>query len=366
MRLRRRGRLSIASILGINSRIRVNRVRTILNSVIVAALSKHRVHANLCSLQDRAPYSDKILDNYRLGAQCSFDHYKKSIRKGKTMSFNCRVLRVVSVMVFGALFIFASSVYADTIYLKDGTMIKGAVKSEDEKTILIETGDTWKRVDKSNIESMNKDVVPAVPVEKQAETNVQVQQSSGAPSTRVTDLRLKFGSAAKLDTLSEEGFPDISLNGEDSSNVQIEVSTVMYGQSNVGLLLSAGLFSRKHSGSSIYQSQNKLDYDAAGFSFGIGMGIKASDHLHFEGKVDFGLGSGNATVTGYTGTTDSGAYTSVSLIAGAYLTFSKPGFQIGLELGSQSFDGKFTDNGIYEVTVKGSSSTANFVVGYRF
>jgi hypothetical protein len=282
------------------------------------------------------------------------------------MSINCRVLRVVSVMVFGALFIFASSVYADTIYLKDGTMIKGAVKSEDEKTILIETGDTWKRVDKSNIESMNKDTVPAVPAEKQADTNVQAQQPSAATSKRVTDLRIKFGSAAKIDTLSEQGFPDMSVNGEDSSNVQIEVNTVMYGQSSVGLLLSGGFFVRKHSGSSIYNPQTKLDYDAAGFSFGIGMGIKASDHLHFEGKVDFGLGAGNAKLTGYTGSTESGAYTSVSFIAGAYVTFSKPGFQLGFELGSQSFNGKFTDNGIYDASVKGGSGTANLVVGYRF
>jgi hypothetical protein len=297
---------------------------------------------------------------------CYISKDYQGVREGNTMSTNYRALQILSVMVFGALFISASSIYADTIYLKDGTMIKGAIKSEDEKTILIETGNTWKRVDKSNIESMNKDAVPAVSAEKQADTNVQAQQPSAATSASVTDLRVKFGSAAKIDTLSEQGFPDISVKAEDSSNVQIEVNTVMYGQSSVGLLLSGGLFVRKHSGSSIYQPQNKIDYDAAGFSFGIGMGIKASDHLHFEGKVELGLGAGNATVTGYTGTTESGSYASVSFIAGAYFTVSKPGLQIGLELGSQSFEGKFKDNGIYDASVKGSSGTANLVVGYRF
>jgi hypothetical protein len=280
-------------------------------------------------------------------------------------SINCRVLRVVSVIAFGALLIFASSVYADTIYLKDGTIIKGAVKSEDEKTILIEVGDTWKRVDKSNIESMSKDTPPA---EKQAETNVQAQQSTEAPSQRVTDLRLKFGSAAQINKLTENGV-SADLNGESSSNVQIEVNTVMYGQSNAGLLLGAGLFARKHSGSSKFQSQNKIDYDAAGVSLDIGIGIKANDHLHFEGKVELGLGGGNGKITApgqSVGSTEAGGYASFSLIAGAYYAFSKPGFQIGLELGAQSFSGNFKYEGSFDEKVEGSGATANLVLGYRF
>jgi hypothetical protein len=287
------------------------------------------------------------------------------------MSMNCRVLRVVSVIAFGALFIFASSVYADTIYLKDGTMIKGVVKSEDEKTMLIETGDTWKRVDKSNIDSMAKDAVPAVLAEQQAETNVPAQQPSANTPKEVTDIRLKFGTAAKIDKVTENG-TSFDLNGEDSGNIQLEVNTIMYGQSSVGLLLSAGFFVREHSGSSKFVSQNKLDYDAAGVSLGIGMGIKASDRLHFEGKGELGLGRGNAklTVPGQTvGSTDPEGYASFSLIAAAYYTFNKPGLQIGLELGAQSFSGKFTlrDNtGTFDEEVKGSSGTANLVVGYRF
>jgi len=284
------------------------------------------------------------------------------------MSINYRVLRIASVILFGALFIFASSVYADTIYLKDGTMIKGAVKSEDEKTILIEVGDTWKRVDKSNIESMTKDAVPAVPADKQAETSVPAQQPNDNISQNVTDIRFKLGTAAQIDKLTENG-TSADLNGETSSNIQIEVNTIMYGQSNAGLLLNAGLFVREHSGSNTLTPQNKIDYNAVGVSLGIGMGIKASDHLHFEGKAELGLGAGKAKLTAPgqpVGSTESGAYASFSLIAGAYYTFSKPGFQIGLELGAQSFDGKFKYNGIYEEELKGASGTANLVVGYRF
>ena len=281
------------------------------------------------------------------------------------MSINCWVLRVVTVMIFGALFIFESSVYADTIYLNDGTMIKGAIKSEDEKTILIETGNIWKRVNKSDIESINKDIVPE---EKQTETNVQAQQPSEATPQSVTDMRIKFGTAAQIDKLTENGISS-DINGEASSNIQMEVNAIMYGQSNVGLLLSAGFFARDHAGSDKVISQNKIDYDAVGFSLGIGMGIKANDHLHFEGKAELGLGEGNAKITApgqFVGSTTSGGYASLSLIAGAYYTFSKPGFQIGLELGAQTFNGKFTYNSLYDETVEGSNGTANLVVGYRF
>src|SRR5271169_218950 len=283
------------------------------------------------------------------------------------MSINCRVLQVVSVMVFGALLIFASSVYADTIYLKDGTMIKGEIKREDEKTILIEMGNTWRSVKKSDIESINKDTVPA---EKLAETNVQAQQPSAATSQNVTDIRFKFGTAAQMNKLTENGTSS-DLNGEACSNIQFEVNTIMYGQSNVGLLLSAGFFVRDHAGSDILISQNKIDYYAAGFSLGIGMGIKANDHLHFEGKTELGLGDGNAKITApgqVVGSTTPGEYASLSLIAGAYYTFSKPGFQIGLELGAQTFSGnfKYNSNSSYDETVEGSNGTANLVVGYRF
>jgi hypothetical protein len=278
------------------------------------------------------------------------------------MPIMCGVIRVVSVMVFGALFVFSSSVYADTLYLKDGTVIRGAVKSEDEKTILFEMGDTWKRVDKSNIEMMNKD---SAPVEKQADTNVQAQQSSAATSQRVTDLRLKFGSAAWVDTITENG-TRYDLKDDTGRNIQIEVSTAKYGQSNVGLLLSAGFFVREHSAS---DNQYKIEYDAVGVSLGVGMGIKANDHLHFEGKAEFGLGAGNATITSPRfagGSMESGRYASFSLIAGAFYTFTKPGFQLGLELGVQTFGGEFKYAGNFDEEVEGTSGTANLTVGYRF
>ena len=281
------------------------------------------------------------------------------------MSSNYRVSQITPVLVLGTLLFFTTGVYAETIYLKDGTILRGTVKSEDDKSLLIDIGDFWRSVDKNNIESMNKDTVP---VEKQAETNVQSQQSGTATPRPITDLRLKFGSAAQTDKLTENG-SSATLSGEPSSNIQIEVNMAFYDQSNVGYILSAGLFSRRHSGYNPTRPADKFEYDATGLSLGAGIGIKASDYLHFEGKIELGLGAGNGKITapGYVnGTSEGGGYGSASLILGAYYTVSKPGIQIGFELGTQSYSGEFKYAGIYNEKVEGSSSTANLVVGMRF
>jgi hypothetical protein len=264
----------------------------------------------------------------------------------------------------------STSVYAETIYLKDGTLIRGTIKNEDYKTLLIEVGDTWQSVDKSNIESISRDTVSA---EKQSETSFQAEKSSAATSRTEKDLRLKFGSAAQIDEISAMG-NTYTISGENSSNVQIEFNAGMYGRSNTGLILSVGLFSRTHSGKDNDPSlPTTFDYEAKGLSLGVGIGIKASDHLHFEGKLDFGFGSGEGTLSTpgvVWNETEASGYTSVSVILGAYYTVSSPGFQIGLELGLQSFSGDFdirSNLGGWEnLTVKGSNSTANLVVGVRF
>jgi hypothetical protein len=283
---------------------------------------------------------------------------------------NYRVFQTALLIAFCLFLLFSTSVYADTIYLKDGSIIRGTIKNEDYKTFLIEVGDTWQSVDKNNVESISKDTVP---VEKQAETSVQAEQPGAAMSRTDKDLRLKFGSAAQIDEISAVG-NTFTVSGEDSSNVQIEFTAGMYGQSNVGLVLSAGLFARTHSGKDNDPSlPTTIDYKAKGLSLGVGIGIKASDHLHFEGKLDFGFGSGDGTLSSpgiVFNETEASGYTSVSMILGAYYTVSSPGFQIGLELGAQSFSGDFdirSNFGGWEtLRVKGSNSTANLVVGVRF
>jgi hypothetical protein len=184
-----------------------------------------------------------------------------------------------------------------------------------------------------------------------------------------TDLRFKFGSSAQADELTIGGVTGTGT-GESSSNVQIELIFSPKTQESVGVIFGAGLFARTHSGS---DNTVTLDYKAAGLSLTGGIGIKANDNVHFEGKLELGLGSGEPDFSspGFVfNSTDSGAYSSVSLIVGGYYTVSNPGLQIGLELGTQSFKGDFkimNNGGSWsDGTVEGSSVTVNLVLGYRF
>ena len=188
-----------------------------------------------------------------------------------------------------------------------------------------------------------------------------------------TDLRFKFGTSAQADELTIGGITGTG-SGEGSSNIQVELIFSPKTQESVGLIFGAGLFARTHSGSDNDPvTPVSLDYKAAGLSLTGGIGIKANENVHFEGKLEIGLGSGEPTFSspGFVfNSTDSGSYSSVSFIVGGYYTVSSPGFQIGLELGAQSFEGDFKiwNNGGFwtDGTVEGSSGTINLVLGYRF
>jgi hypothetical protein len=187
------------------------------------------------------------------------------------------------------------------------------------------------------------------------------------------DLRVKFGTAAQADKFTIDN-TEITGTGESSGNVQIEFIVSPKRDSGVGYVLGAGLFFRKHSGNDNDPFMPvKVDYKATGLSLTGGIGIKANANFHFEGKLELGLGVGEPTLSSpgvVFNDTDSGAYTSASLILGGYYTFSSPGFQIGLELGAQSFKGDFKiwNNGGFwsDGTVEGSSGTINLMLGYRF
>lgn len=54
----------------------------------------------------------------------------------------------------------ASSAHAESLYLKDGKIVRGTITEEDDKTILLETNDTWQKIEKSAIEFIRKDSRP--------------------------------------------------------------------------------------------------------------------------------------------------------------------------------------------------------------
>jgi hypothetical protein len=260
----------------------------------------------------------------------------------------------------------AASAFAETIYLKDGAVLRGKIINEDETSISVEMNNAWKKIDKSTIELVKKEDVatPQAP-----------QEPAKAATAPTGDLRLRYGSTAGITEGEISGFT-VPMSELDDKGVgyQLDYSAGFYKDSSVGFVLSAGIFSRKHSGNDQDPTfPTQIYYDAAGVNLGAGIGIKASEKLHFEGKLELGIGTGKpkfSTPGVAWNPMDSGGYTSVSFIIGGYITFSNPGFQLGIEVGSQSFDGDFTiqDNfgGSVDGTVSGSEGIVNIALGYRF
>jgi hypothetical protein len=67
-------------------------------------------------------------------------------------------------LLFLLLFIllFAASAHAESVYLKNGKVLRGTITEEDDTTILLEANDIWKKVEKSEIEFIRKDGRPPV------------------------------------------------------------------------------------------------------------------------------------------------------------------------------------------------------------
>jgi len=65
-----------------------------------------------------------------------------------------------ALLLLSSLVFFAASAHAGSIYLKDGKIVRGTITEEDDKTILLETNDTWQKIDKSTIEFIRKEDRP--------------------------------------------------------------------------------------------------------------------------------------------------------------------------------------------------------------
>jgi hypothetical protein len=187
------------------------------------------------------------------------------------------------------------------------------------------------------------------------------------------DLRVKIGSAAGADKVEITNIAQADTTSESSGNFQIEVA-FSPRQGPVNFVGTVGIFGRNHAGhvDDLFLPTD-VEYDAGGLSGSAGISIAADNNLHFEGRLELALGSGKPTLTSPNAvwnTTKEGGYSSTSLILGGYYTISRPGLQIGLELGAQSFTGNFQiwNNGGFwtDGKVKGSGGTANLVIGYRF
>jgi hypothetical protein len=189
------------------------------------------------------------------------------------------------------------------------------------------------------------------------------------------DLRIKLGTAASIDELSDDS-SKITIGGDVSSNAQLELLYSHYFSPTTSAIIGAGFFSRTHSGSEDLgtgSGETSLDYNAQGVSVSFGVGLKPTDNVRWEGRVELGVGEGDPSLSTpgvIWHDTKSGSYTSASIILGGYYSFTKPGVELGLELGSQSFQGdwKIWNSGGYwsDFTFKGNSVAANLILGYRF
>jgi len=187
------------------------------------------------------------------------------------------------------------------------------------------------------------------------------------------DLRVKLGSAAGVDTLEFSNIGTFDASQSDSGNFQVEVAFTPE-QGPVNFVGTVGLFGRNHEGHIVDPFEpTDVKYEAGGLSGSAGVSIKANENLHFEGRLELAVGSGKPTLTTpfvIWNPVKEGGYAATSLILGGYFTISKPGLQLGLELGAQSFVGNFqiwNNAGFWaDGKVKGSGGTANLVIGYRF
>lgn len=192
------------------------------------------------------------------------------------------------------------------------------------------------------------------------------------------DLRFKGGQAAGLDEMNiTDAFVMATGSGESSRNFQVELALAPLSQRTVSPVFTIGFFDREHAGtvsdSFAGLTPTGVEYNVQGVTFGAGIRVKASDNLHFEGRLEAGAGEGKpnlSTIGVVWNDVKKGSYASFSLIVGTYFTISKPGLQLGLELGAQSFSGDFqifNSGGFWsDADVHGSGGIANLVIGYRF
>ena len=190
------------------------------------------------------------------------------------------------------------------------------------------------------------------------------------------DVRVKLGSATGVDTMDFSNFPSSAVAEDGGGNFQVELVIAQKVDTGATLVGGAGIFGRTHKGNmnDLFFPATSVEYDAGGLSGTIGVGVIANPNLHFEGRLELDLGRGKPTLTTpfwppYNPVQE-GDYAAAALILGGYYTVSKPGLQLGFELGAQSFTGNFqiwNNAGFWnDAKAKGSGGFVNLVIGARF
>jgi hypothetical protein len=109
----------------------------------------------------------------------------------------------------------ATSAHADSIYLKDGKIVQGTITEEDDKMILLETNNTWQKIDKSTVEFIRKD--NRQPVESSGTTTGGAKQVTAALGANRGEIK-KWETVLKMaaDFAGRNSFSNVKIVGTNT------------------------------------------------------------------------------------------------------------------------------------------------------
>lgn len=118
-------------------------------------------------------------------------------------------------LLLTSLVLFAASAQAESIYLKDGKIVRGKITEEDDKTILLETNGTWQKIDKSTIEFVKKD--DRQQGEPSGTTTGDTKQVSAPTGKNGAEIR-KWETVLKIaaDVAGRNSFTNVKVSGTNT------------------------------------------------------------------------------------------------------------------------------------------------------
>ena len=107
-------------------------------------------------------------------------------------------MRKISLLFMLALVFSTTGAFAETFYLKDGKIVRGKIVQENDAAIMVETGDSWQKIDKSTVELVSKDEVTPVPAaaaaDKPAPQAVAAESSQRSGSGAYFGIQVPYNS----------------------------------------------------------------------------------------------------------------------------------------------------------------------------
>ncbi len=145
---------------------------------------------------------------------------------------------------FICLCLLSSFVWADIIYLNNGTWIKGRITQEDKDSLLIETETEWKRIYKKDISIISKDKQPIekkddfINMKKQFEKQLSFKSSSSSVDNSGSIVAMVLGTGAVvLGVAVPFGEPKITI-----TETSLDYNEHTYNALNY-ILIGAGIIS---------------------------------------------------------------------------------------------------------------------------